>query len=84
MTHLTNDAATRELSINELDGVAGGALKDVTVKGVVDAALVGAVGGIIGGVVASGVVGAPVGGPVGGAVGAATGALGYVISKFLD
>jgi hypothetical protein len=81
MTHVTNsNAATHELSIEELDAVAGGGM---TVKGFVDAVLVGAVGGTIAGAaVTTPVLGA--GAPAGCAVGAVVGGVAYMVTKFLE
>jgi hypothetical protein len=80
MTNTMNiNAATRELSIEELDSVAGG----WTLKGLVDAALVGAVAGTIGGAaVTTPVLGA--GAPAGCVVGAIAGGVGYAVAKFLE
>jgi hypothetical protein len=81
MTHITNsNAAPHELSIEELDSVAGGG---VTVKGLVDAILVGAVAGTIAGAaVTTPVLGA--GAPAGCAVGAVGGGVTYLVAKFLE
>ena len=80
MTNLDN-AETQMLSIEELELVSGGG--GMTVKGFVDAVLVGALGGTIAGAaVTTPVLGA--GAPVGCAVGAVVGGVTYAASKFLE
>ncbi len=79
VTTTNDDAAKSELSIAELESVNGGALKDVTVKGFVDAMLAGAVGGALVGAAAGGIGAGP--GAAGGAAGAG---IGYFVLKFLD
>ena len=79
VTTTNDDAAKSELSIAELESVNGGALKDLTVKGVVDSMLAGAVAGALVGMAAGGV-----GAPAGAAGGAAAGGITYLVGKFLD
>jgi hypothetical protein len=80
MTHFANsNAATHELSIEELDSVAGGSLKNLTVKGVVDSMLAGAVAGAFVGMAAGGVGAGP-----GAAGGAAAGGIGYLVMTALS
>jgi hypothetical protein len=77
MTRMTNDdTATHELSIEELDAVAGGA---ISVKGFVGAMVGGAVGGALVGAVAGGVGAAP-----GAAAGASACGIAYIVSGVID
>jgi hypothetical protein len=74
MTNTTyNNAATHELSIEELDSVAGG-----NAKGFVDAVLAGAAAGGLASLLAG-----PEAVPVGVAGGAIAGGAGYLLGKFL-
>jgi hypothetical protein len=75
MTMMTtnSNAATHELSIEELDSVAGG-----NAKGFVDAVLAGAAAGGLASLLAG-----PEAVPVGVAGGAIAGGAGYLFSKFL-
>jgi hypothetical protein len=73
MTNMTNYNSSHELSIEELDSVAGG-----SVKGFVDSVLVGAATGGVASLFAG-----PEAVPVGVVGGAAAGAVGYLFNKFL-
>jgi hypothetical protein len=77
VTHTTNDhAATQELSIEELDSVAGGTF---TLKGFVASMAAGAVAGACVGAAAGGVGAGP-----GAAGGAAAGGIAYMVNEAIN